>query len=108
MQTYELYGKEYKVLKQIALKNEEGKIVGFAPLLDIPMMSDYQWQLGCLQGRIEQRHLYENHENVDEVIEKIKKYIIEHTTTDLYKQFCDKYKCCYDLIYGNQEEAVAV
>lgn len=50
------------------------------PLVDIPSMSDYKWQLDCLNDRITNREIYETllHEDVDAEIEKLKKWLAEH------------------------------
>ncbi|MGN0546474.1 MAG: hypothetical protein ACI4I3_04005 [Acutalibacteraceae bacterium] len=50
------------------------------PLVDIPMMSDYKWQLDCLISRIEHREIYETllHEDVDATINKLKKWLAEN------------------------------
>ena len=49
------------------------------PLLDIPMMSDYKWQLSCYQSRIENREDYERlGEDVDMVLRKLEKWLSEN------------------------------
>ena len=45
------------------------------PLLDIPMMSDYKWQLGCLKSRLEHPENYADSENVEEVILKLHQWL---------------------------------
>ncbi len=49
------------------------------PLLDIPMMSDYTWQLKCLQSRLANRERYAQQEDVDAAIEELQKWLAEHT-----------------------------
>ena len=41
-------------------------------------MSDYQWQLNCLNDRLEHPEKYQADENVPETIAKIKQWLAEH------------------------------
>ena len=70
--TYELGGKLYPVKELCKL----GKV--WIPMPDIKMMSDYQWQAGALQSRLEHPELYRDSEDVDTVIAKLRKWLDEH------------------------------
>ncbi len=48
------------------------------PIVDIPMMSDYKWQEECLKSRLEHPERYEKSEDVQAVIEKIKRWLADH------------------------------
>lgn len=67
-------GKEYKVLEII--KDKRSGIT--APLVDMPMMSDYEWQKGCLEDRLKNPAKYAEIEDVDAAIERLKKWLAEH------------------------------
>ena len=53
METMEVCGRNYPVIGY-----EEDETLGTVPLLDIPMMSDYNWQLRPLQSRLKNPELY--------------------------------------------------
>ncbi len=70
--TYTLNGKEFPVKWLFRLGNME------FPLVDIPMMSDYKWQFNCLLDRLEHPEKYREFENVEETIERLKKWLVEN------------------------------
>ena len=53
METMEVCGRNYPVIGYV-----EDETLGTVPLLDIPMMSDYNWQLRPLQSRLKNPELY--------------------------------------------------
>lgn len=71
--THTVAGKEFPV---IGYTDFNSKAV---PLVDIPMMSDYKWQLMCLQDRLEHPENYQDTEDVEAAIERLKKWLAEHT-----------------------------
>lgn len=73
-ENYNICGQDYPIS---GYQNINGQAV---PLVDIPMMSDYKWQLDCLISRIEHREIYETllHEDVDATINKLKKWLKEN------------------------------
>lgn len=79
MPTYKIGDKEYPITGYLNLEDEEtGDPIGTFPIVDIPMVSDYQWQLDCLRSRLEHPELYEKSEDVPKTIEKIRKWLEEH------------------------------
>ena len=76
--TYNVGGKEYKVEGFIKANVTETGEQFFIPVVDIPM-SDYHWQLSCLKSRLEHPEYYEATEDVPVVIERIKRWLAEHT-----------------------------
>ncbi len=44
----------------------------------LKMMSDYKWQLNCLNDRLEHPEKYADSENVEETIEHLRKWLAEH------------------------------
>ncbi len=44
----------------------------------LKMMSDYKWQLNCLNDRLEHPEKYADSENVEETIEHLRKWLTEH------------------------------
>ena len=73
-ETYNICGQGFPI---IGYNIVNGQTV---PLVDIPMMSEYKWQLDCLNDRIKNREIYETllHEDVDAEIEKLKKWLAEN------------------------------
>lgn len=79
MQNYEIAGKEYPIIGYTTLKNGNGEVIQDAiPVLDIPQVSDYQWQLDCLNDRLEHPEKYAAFENVEERIAYLRKWLKEH------------------------------
>lgn len=73
--TMEVGGKEYTVIGYE--KDTQGKSV---PLLDFPMMSDYKWQLGCLNDRLENPQKYiDKGEDVEATIKRLRQWLAEHS-----------------------------
>ena len=77
--TYNVGGKDYKVEGYIKANDTETGEQFFVPLVDIPVMSDYKWQLICLKSRLEHPESYEATEDVPAVIERLKRWLAEHT-----------------------------
>ena len=48
------------------------------PIVNIPMMSDYEWQLECLNDRLEHPEKYADSENVPQVIEQLKHWFLDY------------------------------
>lgn len=81
MKTYKIGEKEFPVIENISIKDKNGNIIpGMenVPLVDIPQVSDYQWQLDCLNDRIEHPEKYESTENIEEVKARLRKWLSEH------------------------------
>lgn len=71
--TYNINGTEYPV------KNYVKTVFGCFPEVELKMMSDYKWQLMCLNDRLENPDKYRAQgENVEEHIEKLQKWLAEH------------------------------
>ncbi len=74
-ETYEIAGKSFPV---IGYAKQPG--YGRVPIVNIPMMSDYKWQLMALESRLKDPEGYtERHgEDVPAVIERLKDWLLEH------------------------------
>lgn len=48
------------------------------PILDIPLMSDYEWQQKCLQDRRNHPEKYTDIEDVNATITRIENWLAEH------------------------------
>lgn len=70
-------GREYPITGYI----ENGPLEK-VPIVDIPMISDYKWQLECLKGRIANPELYRKYEDVDVTIATLWAWLKEHGATD--------------------------
>lgn len=80
--TYNVGGKEWEVEGYIKIKVKETGEKFLAPLVNIPMMTDYQWFEECLKSRIEHPERYEANEDLPSTIEYIKKWLVEHKPLD--------------------------
>lgn len=76
-ETYTINGKEYPVVGHANVV-DKGNVIGTFPIVDIPQISDYKWQLGCLKSRLEHPEHYTASENVEEVIAKLRQWLAEH------------------------------
>lgn len=65
--------------------------VGVFPILDLPMVSDYKWQLEALESRLRHPEHYEGTEDVAAAIGRLRKYLEENRETGeregLYERF---------------------
>ena len=65
--------------------------VGVFPILEVPQVSDYRWQLEALESRLQHPEYYENREDMAAVIEGLKKYLEENRAAGekegLYERF---------------------
>lgn len=75
METMEIRGRSYPVMGYVT--SEE---LGTAPLVDIPMMSDYRWNMKALQSRLENPEMYREAlgEDVEAVIAKLRRSLDGH------------------------------
>lgn len=74
MRTMEISGRKYPIIGHIRTK-----AFGKLPIVDVPAISDYQWRVQSLQERLLHREVYEQFEDVDTVIARLRKWLFEHT-----------------------------
>lgn len=67
-ETYEIAGKSYPV---VGYAKQPG--YGRMPIVDVPMMSDYRWQLMALESRLRDPEGY-----VQAEVERLKSWLLEH------------------------------
>ncbi len=79
-QNYEIDRYSYPVVGYVDIVTGDPDLpmLNSVPLVDIPMMSDYRWQLGALQSRLEHPELYEGKEDVSATIEHLRQWLKEH------------------------------
>lgn len=99
METYELNGKQYPIEGYANVVDDKGETTGQIPIIALPMMSDYHWFLISLDSRLRKPHLYED-ENIEDVKNHIKNWLVEHTTTEAYKKYIEKYPHCFEYVFG--------
>ena len=76
MDTMEIGGRTYPVVGYVARESTGQKV----PLVDIPQMSDYKWQLQALQDRLEHPEKYlALGEDVEAVIASLRQWLKEHS-----------------------------
>lgn len=64
-------GRDYPVIGYVSTRE-----TGTVPLVDIPMMSDYKWDLECLESRKKHPEVYRKMgEDVEAVIAKLERRI---------------------------------
>ena len=59
-------------------KDETGREI---PVVDIPVVSDYDWQRSCLESRLRHPEAYEPYEDVEAAIDKLRAWLEEHEPT---------------------------
>lgn len=72
-EVYRLAGKEYPVSAHVKFQGG-----GSVPLVDLPMMSDYRWQQGCLESRLRHPEVYAKFENVEETVARLRQWLADH------------------------------
>lgn len=84
----EACGNKYEIERFI--KNVNGKAVtvpegtrGASPVIKFPMMSDYKWQLSCLEDRLEHPENYADKEDVPATIAMLRKWLAEHALQEV-------------------------
>ena len=73
--TYEINGKVYPITGTHTV-NLNGEAVNL-PLVDIPQMSDYKWQLGYLISRLQHPEYYEKTEDAPKAISKLEEWLLK-------------------------------
>lgn len=84
--TYEVGGKAYPVTGFHAISG-----VGTFPVVDIPLCSDYAWQLDALESRLHHPERYEGFEDVTATVARLKGYLEEHKETGEEEGLYQKY-----------------
>ena len=59
-------------------KDETGREI---PVVDIPVVSDYDWQRSCLESRLRHPEANEPNEDVESAIAKLRAWLEEHEPT---------------------------
>lgn len=70
--------REERKKKNISVSAESTTKTASIPVLNLKQMSDYKWQLNCLNDRLEHPEKYADSENVEETIEHLRKWLAEH------------------------------
>lgn len=80
--TYEVApGLAFPVIGQATIVNKNGQPTGQTlPVVDVPMVSDYIWQLNALNDRLQHPERYEQDENLPETINRLKSWLKAHTS----------------------------
>lgn len=98
--TAEICGKIYDVSECVIVsKREESEKKTKLPIVSIPYLSDYKYQLIALKSRLEYPECYEETENISEAKEDLKKWLLERTVTHLYLKHKDEFEECYKYIF---------
>lgn len=74
--------REERKKKNVSVSAESAKKTATVPRLKIKQMSDYQWQLGALNSRLEHPEYYEDTENVEEKIKHLRKWLAEYKESE--------------------------
>lgn len=84
VETYNLNGKEYPITGYARVVDENHNPTGETiPIVDIPQMSDFDWQYDCLVDRMKDPKKYQKHNNEDVParIEHLKEWLKAHANT---------------------------
>lgn len=77
LRTIEIGGRTFPIVGYARYK-ETGETI---PLVDIPLMSDYKWQLSSLQSRLDHPEWYAAiGEDVDTTIAQLRRWLEKHST----------------------------
>lgn len=72
-EVFSLGGKSYPVTGYLSVAG-----MPTVPLVDLPMMTDYHWQLSCLKSRLQHPEDYAQFENVEETVAKLRQWLEEN------------------------------
>ena len=72
-ETYSVGGREFPVVGHAKVMNRNREVV-----VDIPQVSDYQWQLDCLDDRLQHPETYAPFEDVEEHIAQLRQWLATH------------------------------
>ena len=73
-EVFSLGGKSYPVTGYLSVAG-----MPTVPLVDLPMMTDYKWQLSCLESRLQHPEVYAQLENVEETVAKLRQWLKERS-----------------------------
>lgn len=74
--------REERKKKNMSISAESTTKTASIPVLNLKQMSDYQWQLGALNSRLEHPEYYADSENVEETIKRLRKWLAEHKESE--------------------------
>lgn len=96
-QVYELGGKEYPITDYITI-DIDGTTYKNIPLVDMPMMSDYRWQMDALKSRLEHPEYYEPYEDVPHTMDVLRRWLWENAHLATPQEWCSAHEllvaCC--------------
>lgn len=84
VETYNLNGKEYPITGFARVVDENHIPTGETiPIVDIPQISDFDWQYNCLVDRMKNPEKYQKYdkEDVPACIERLKEWLKAHANT---------------------------
>lgn len=75
MEQMNIGGREYPITGTV-----EHEVLGAVPIVDIHLMSDYEWHVSCLKSRLENPEAYREMfgEDVEAVIDQLRSTIAEY------------------------------
>ena len=75
MEQMNIGGREYPITGTV-----EHEVLGAVPIVDIHLMSDYEWHVSCLKSRLEHPEAYREMfgEDVEAVIDQLRATIAEY------------------------------
>lgn len=84
----EACGNKYEVERHVKNVNDKAITVpegtrGASPVIKFPMMSDYKWQLSCLEDRLERPEKYADTEDVPATTAELRKWLAEHAPQEV-------------------------
>lgn len=77
-ETYSVGGREFPIVGQAKMIDQNREVVGTIQIADIPQVSDYKWQLDCLNDRLQHPEKYAPFEDVEEHIAQLRQWLATH------------------------------
>lgn len=77
-ETHSVGGREFPVVGHAKVIDQNREVVGTIPIVDIPQVSDYKWQLDCLNDRLQHPEKYAPFEDVEEHIAQLRQWLATH------------------------------
>ncbi len=74
---YSVGGKPFPIIGHIAVRENHKEETVSLPIVDIPYLPDYRWQMDSLRDRLEHPDAYPD-EDVHKMIEQIQNWLASH------------------------------
>lgn len=77
-EAYSIGGRKFPVVGHVKVIDQNRETAAEIPIADIPQKSDYQWQLDCLNDRLQHPEKYAPFEDVEAHIARLRQWLATH------------------------------